>query len=159
MPTEATVRWFHRFWRVIDRQTTPDLQPRISIQSFQISFFLSSYIVPLTLISILYVGMLIRLWHNPVPGSKVSTESRRGKKRVTRMIVFVVLGKHQQTSFVIIKIFILSSFFFYLLNKHKISFRNLLAASSRKMDFLKQLAKYVSACSNGRKKIHYFFPN
>lgn len=75
------------------------------------------------------------------------------------MIVFVVLGKHQLTSFVIIKIFILSSFFLYLLNKHKISFRNLLAASSRKMDFLKQLAEYVSACSNGRKKIHYFFPN
>lgn len=60
--------------------------------SFQISFFLSSYIVPLTLISILYVGMLIRLWHS-VPGSKVSAESRRGKKRVTRMVVFVVLGE------------------------------------------------------------------
>ncbi|CRK97661.1 CLUMA_CG011046, isoform A [Clunio marinus] len=59
--------------------------------AFQISFFLSSYIVPLTLISILYVGMLIRLWHS-VPGSKVSAESRRGKKRVTRMVVFVVLA-------------------------------------------------------------------
>lgn len=58
----------------------------------QISFFLSSYIVPLTLISILYVGMLIRLWHS-APGSKVSAESRRGKKRVTRMVVFVVLGE------------------------------------------------------------------
>lgn len=61
------------------------------ISSFQISFFLSSYIIPLTLISILYVGMLIRLWHS-VPGSKVSAESRRGKRRVTRMVVFVVLG-------------------------------------------------------------------
>jgi hypothetical protein len=57
----------------------------------QISFFLSSYVIPLTLISILYVGMLIRLWHS-VPGSKVSAESRRGKKRVTRMVVFVVLA-------------------------------------------------------------------
>lgn len=28
-----------------------------------------------------------------MPGSKVSAESRRGKKRVTRMVVFVVLGK------------------------------------------------------------------
>jgi len=35
--------------------------------------------------------MLIRLWHS-VPGSKVSAESRRGKKRVTRMVVFVVLA-------------------------------------------------------------------
>lgn len=52
---------------------------------------MSSYVVPLTLISILYVGMLIRLWHS-VPGSKVSAESRRGKKRVTRMVVFVVLA-------------------------------------------------------------------
>jgi len=43
--------------------------------TFQISFFLSSYVIPLTLISILYVGMLIRLWHN-VPGSKASSESR-----------------------------------------------------------------------------------
>ena len=59
--------------------------------SLQISFFLSSYVIPLALISILYVGMLIRLWHS-VPGSKVSAESRRGKKRVTRMVVFVVLA-------------------------------------------------------------------
>jgi allatostatin A receptor len=65
--------------------------------SFQISFFLSSYIVPLTLISILYVGMLIRLWHS-APGSKVSAESRRGKKRVTRMVVFVVLGENMKNS-------------------------------------------------------------
>lgn len=57
----------------------------------QISFFLSSYIVPLALISILYMGMLARLW-KAVPGSKVSAESRRGKKRVTRLVVVVVLG-------------------------------------------------------------------
>lgn len=72
---------------------------------FQISFFLSSYIVPLTLISILYVGMLIRLWHS-VPGSKVSAESRRGKKRVTRMVVFVVLGTSSHKFFVIVESFI-----------------------------------------------------
>ncbi|XP_070493396.1 allatostatin-A receptor-like isoform X2 [Chironomus tepperi] len=62
-----------------------------NIAIFQISFFLSSYVIPLTLISILYISMLIRLWHS-VPGSKVSAESRRGKKRVTRMVVFVVLA-------------------------------------------------------------------
>ncbi|CAO1408718.1 unnamed protein product [Diamesa serratosioi] len=59
--------------------------------AFQISFFLSSYVVPLALISILYMGMLLRLW-KAVPGSKVSAESRRGKKRVTRLVVVVVLG-------------------------------------------------------------------
>lgn len=63
------------------------------IHFLQISFFLSSYVIPLALICILYVGMLIRLWHSP-PGSKVSAESRRGKKRVTRMVVFVVLGEN-----------------------------------------------------------------
>ncbi|KAG5680235.1 hypothetical protein PVAND_009758 [Polypedilum vanderplanki] len=57
---------------------------------FQISFFLSSYVVPLTLISVLYVCMLLSLWKGT--GTRVSAESRRGKKRVTRMIVAVVLA-------------------------------------------------------------------
>lgn len=58
---------------------------------FQISFFLSSYVIPLSLISFLYVGMLSRLWKTG-PGGKNSKESRKGKKRVTRMIVFVVVA-------------------------------------------------------------------
>ncbi|CAG9804066.1 unnamed protein product [Chironomus riparius] len=57
---------------------------------FQISFFLSSYVVPLTLISVLYVCMLASLWKGT--GTRISAESRRGKKRVTRMIVAVVLA-------------------------------------------------------------------
>lgn len=61
------------------------------VSSPQISFFLSSYIIPLTLISLLYLSILIRLWKG-VPGSKVSSESRKGKKRVTRMVVIVVLA-------------------------------------------------------------------
>lgn len=76
----------------IEITQSPRATSPLHFSLFQISFFLSSYIVPLTLISILYVGMLIRLWHS-VPGSKVSAESRRGKKRVTRMVVFVVLGE------------------------------------------------------------------
>lgn len=59
---------------------------------FQISFFLSSYVVPLTLISVLYVCMLASLWKGQAPGGKVSAESRRGKRRVTRMIIAVVLA-------------------------------------------------------------------
>nr|XP_029719047.1 allatostatin-A receptor-like isoform X1 [Aedes albopictus] len=62
-----------------------------SLIAFHVSFFLSSYVVPLTLISMLYVGMLARLWKG-APGGRVSAESRRGKKRVTRMVVVVVLA-------------------------------------------------------------------
>lgn len=47
--------------------------PQYSIS--QVSFFLSSYVVPLTLISMLYVGMLARLWKG-APGGRVSAESR-----------------------------------------------------------------------------------
>ncbi|XP_055374801.1 allatostatin-A receptor [Condylostylus longicornis] len=62
-----------------------------TLVQFQISFFLSSYVIPLTLISFLYMGMLARLWKN-APGCKPSAESRRGKRRVTRMVVVVVLA-------------------------------------------------------------------
>lgn len=57
---------------------------------FQMSFFLSSYVVPLALISVLYMCMLTRLWKS-APGGRVSAESRRGRKRVTRMVVVVVV--------------------------------------------------------------------
>ncbi|CAK1546911.1 unnamed protein product [Leptosia nina] len=57
---------------------------------FQISFFLSSYVIPLALISVLYICMLSRLWKS-APGGRVSAESRRGRKKVTRMVVVVVV--------------------------------------------------------------------
>ncbi|XP_055642026.1 allatostatin-A receptor isoform X2 [Toxorhynchites rutilus septentrionalis] len=60
-----------------------------SLIAFHVSFFLSSYVIPLMLISILYMGMLVRLWKG-APGGRASDESRRGKKRVTRMVVVVV---------------------------------------------------------------------
>ncbi|XP_055846182.1 allatostatin-A receptor-like isoform X2 [Episyrphus balteatus] len=62
-----------------------------SLVGFQVSFFLSSYVAPLTLISFLYMGMLARLWKS-APGCKPSAESRKGKRRVTRMVVVVVLA-------------------------------------------------------------------
>ncbi|XP_012225176.1 allatostatin-A receptor-like isoform X2 [Linepithema humile] len=55
--------------------------------TFQVSFFLTSYVLPLVLICIFYMCMLVRLWR----GTRVSAESRRGRKRVTRL-VFVVVG-------------------------------------------------------------------
>ncbi|XP_038117817.1 allatostatin-A receptor isoform X2 [Culex quinquefasciatus] len=68
------------------------LQTEYNLIAFHVSFFLSSYVVPLTLISMLYIGMLARLWKSGAPGGRVSAESRRGKKRVTRMVVVVVLA-------------------------------------------------------------------
>ncbi|XP_049799798.1 allatostatin-A receptor-like, partial [Schistocerca nitens] len=59
--------------------------PRIPI-----SFFLTSYVLPLLLIVSLYLRMLMRLWRAGAPGGHLSAESRRGKKRVTRMVVVVV---------------------------------------------------------------------
>lgn len=56
---------------------------------FYISFFASSYFVPLGLICGLYVRLLVRLWRN-APGQRLSAESRRGKRRVTRMVLVVV---------------------------------------------------------------------
>ncbi|XP_011170316.1 allatostatin-A receptor isoform X2 [Solenopsis invicta] len=55
--------------------------------SFQVSFFLTSYVLPLVLIVIFYMSMLAKLWR----GARVSAESRRGRRRVTRL-VFVVVG-------------------------------------------------------------------
>jgi allatostatin receptor len=56
----------------------------------QILFFATSYVTPLALICSLYLSMLLRLWRGVAPGGHVSAESRRGKKRVTRMVVVVV---------------------------------------------------------------------
>ncbi|XP_058128905.1 allatostatin-A receptor-like [Anopheles ziemanni] len=56
--------------------------------AFHIAFFLSSYVVPLILISVLYMWMLSRLWRSSVGGR--SAESKKGKKRVTRLVVIVV---------------------------------------------------------------------
>ncbi|XP_012269033.1 allatostatin-A receptor-like isoform X2 [Athalia rosae] len=60
--------------------------PQFNWPLFQVTFFLTSYIIPLTLICGLYVCMLLRLWR----GAHVSAESRRGKRRVTRLVLVVV---------------------------------------------------------------------
>ena len=56
---------------------------------FQISFFVSGYAIPLVLIIILYLCMLKRLWH-PV-GNKMSRESLRNKRRVTRLVLVIII--------------------------------------------------------------------
>lgn len=59
----------------------------LSWKMFHIYMFASSYLMPLVLISGLYLFMLIRLWKGNLTQSK---ESRRGKRRVTRLVIIVV---------------------------------------------------------------------
>ncbi|CAA9998394.1 unnamed protein product [Nesidiocoris tenuis] len=49
-----------------------------------------SYVLPLLMIVCLYIMMLVRLWGGSAPGGRCSVESRRGKRRVTRMVLVVV---------------------------------------------------------------------
>ncbi|CAO1419392.1 unnamed protein product [Diamesa serratosioi] len=65
--------------------TTNDL---ISFSFYHISFFTTSYMVPLFLISIMYFLMLLRLWRSNLVST--SSESQRGKKKVTRLCVVIV---------------------------------------------------------------------
>lgn len=58
-----------------------------SWSTFHISMFASSYLMPLILISGLYLFMLLRLWKSNLTQSK---ESKRGKRRVTRLVIVVV---------------------------------------------------------------------
>jgi hypothetical protein len=62
----------------------------ICVLCMQIIFFATSYVTPLALICGLYLWLLLRLWRGAAPGGHVSEESRRGKRRVTRMVVVVV---------------------------------------------------------------------
>lgn len=55
--------------------------------TFQSVFFATSYLVPLKIISLLYCLMLLRLWKGNLSHS---VESRRGKKRVTRLVLIIV---------------------------------------------------------------------
>nr|QCB19932.1 allatostatin A receptor-like protein [Cancer borealis] len=59
--------------------------------AFHIGFMSTMYFVPLAVIVVLYLMILNRLWYGMVPGGKCSAESVRGKKRVTRMVVIVVV--------------------------------------------------------------------
>lgn len=59
----------------------------LSWSTFHISMFASSYLLPLILISGLYMFMLMRLWRSNLTQSQ---ESKRGKRRVTRLVIIVV---------------------------------------------------------------------
>ena len=54
-------------------------------------FFAFGYVIPLALVSILYGAMIKRLLYGVAPRGNQSSESMRSKRRVTRMVVIVVL--------------------------------------------------------------------
>ncbi|XP_030370873.1 allatostatin-A receptor isoform X2 [Scaptodrosophila lebanonensis] len=60
-------------------------------RTFHTCFFVSSYLLPLMIISGLYVRMIMRLWRQG-SGVRMSKESQRGRKRVTRLVVVVVIA-------------------------------------------------------------------
>lgn len=60
-------------------------------RTYQVTFFISSYLLPLIVISGLYVLMIMRLWRQG-SGVRMSKESQRGRKRVTRLVVVVVVA-------------------------------------------------------------------
>lgn len=64
----------------------------ISKSLYQICFTLSSYIIPLLIISGLYMRLIMRLWQSSNAGVRMSAESRSGRKRVTRLVVVVVVA-------------------------------------------------------------------
>lgn len=55
--------------------------------TFHVSFFTSGYLMPLLFISVLYFLMLLRLWKSNLAQS---SESKRGKRRVTRLVLVIV---------------------------------------------------------------------
>ena len=62
----------------------------LMLKIFYASFFTFGYLLPLSLICVLYGFMLKRLLYGVVPGGSQRAESIRSKKRVTKMVVIVV---------------------------------------------------------------------
>jgi len=63
----------------------------LDLATYQVTFFITSYLLPLMIISGLYVRMIMRLWRQG-SGVRMSKESQRGRKRVTRLVVVVVIA-------------------------------------------------------------------
>lgn len=61
------------------------------LRAFYGCFFAFGYVLPLALVCVLYGFMLKRLLYGVVPGGSQRAESIRSKKRVTRMVVIVVV--------------------------------------------------------------------
>ncbi|KAG1668491.1 Allatostatin-A receptor [Nymphon striatum] len=91
IPVIATHGNFKYIFMYREQSQCAFLEKYYNLKAFQMSFFLSSYVIPLTLITFLYIQMLNRLWRGVGVGGHISSESLRAKKRVTLMVVIVVV--------------------------------------------------------------------
>ncbi|KAK2709167.1 allatostatin-A receptor-like [Artemia franciscana] len=78
-------------WEGVEKKQCHFLTYYGSLPTFQIAFFVTAYVLPLSIIIGLYFRMISRLWKGVKNGGKISAEGLRGKKRVTRMVVIVVI--------------------------------------------------------------------
>ena len=62
-----------------------------TIVIFQVTFFVSSYLVPLGVTCTLYMMMLFRLWSAGPRGNRPSQAHLRDKRRATRLVIVVVV--------------------------------------------------------------------
>jgi len=60
-----------------------------SLRGFHISFFITSFSLPLVFILLMYVVMLLRLWRTS--SCNVSREGMKAKKRVTKLVLAVIM--------------------------------------------------------------------
>lgn len=82
---------YHQMHHYCVHYCHPNHSVHQSLSPSQIGFITTMYFVPLMVIVVLYLMILNRLWYGVVPGGSRSAESVRGKKRVTRMVVIVVV--------------------------------------------------------------------
>lgn len=61
------------------KQCTFRKESGISQSSYQLTFFMLSFVLPIAIIFALYLSMLKRLWFGNFPGGQMSTESVRSK--------------------------------------------------------------------------------
>lgn len=84
----------HYNWMGFQRSACLNLDSMGNIMKqkvFYVCFFAFGYMIPLMLICLLYGFLLKRLLYGVVPGGSQRADSIRAKKRVTKMVVIVVL--------------------------------------------------------------------
>ena len=69
----------------------PDIRNPVNARAFFGSLFVFAFLLPLTLVTVLYGLMLKRLLYGVAPRGSQSSESQRSKRRVTRLVVIVVV--------------------------------------------------------------------
>ncbi|CAL4107392.1 unnamed protein product, partial [Meganyctiphanes norvegica] len=80
------------FGSMVDIHRNLPIKKLCEFDKYHIGFITTMYFIPLIVICVLYMLILFRLWYGVNLGGSRSAESVRGKKRVTRMVVIVVVS-------------------------------------------------------------------